>query len=219
MAVEMDTEDLMEVQVAPTPVEAKVLVGERLTFNLDQIDKVHADAVVCPQNGTFSGDGSVEKGLLRDAYGNEPFNEAEKLAEDTIHEMNKTGERKSKLPMGFARYAEVPKNNQGVKEIVSVNFESVDEGGPEAAIAAGVTSALREASLYPEKGIKSVAIPLPGGLPIQDSVKAVYAGMQDHFESTPGSTIERVVLVVNGDDNESNRQQLQSILSSVTSSN
>lgn len=210
----IDTAEQVETEI--TAPEEKVLVGEKITFQLGRIDEVHADAVVCPQDSRFAGEGSQEKQLLMSKYGIETFEEASKISNEYLDDLNRSGQRRQNLPMGFARSTNVGENERGVKEIVHVNFNSQGEGTPDETIKTGVANALREASLYPKKGIESVAIPLPGGVGMAEAIKAVCQGVENHFTYTPHSTLKKIVLVVNGDNNEQNRQELGSMISSVT---
>ncbi|OGM24349.1 hypothetical protein A2715_02440 [Candidatus Woesebacteria bacterium RIFCSPHIGHO2_01_FULL_39_32] len=208
-------EDLLTEEQKVTTFKEMPTIRDRFDFTFGRIDEVLADALVCPQDSSFSGK-SLEAELLQNKYGSNPFTEARERYREYIDGLQRIGEKGVKnLPIGFARATQVGGNDLGIRKIVHVNVDS-GVGQTTEVLREAVSHSLREASLDPE--VRTVAVPFIGEITpesLRKYIPAIARGVRQHFELTPDSGVEKVLLVVNADDNEVNRTQIEEILSSV----
>lgn len=208
-------EDLLTEEQKVTTFKEMPTIRDRFDFTFGRIDEVPADAIVCPQDSSFSGKATLESQLLVNKFGELPFKEAQALAQERIEGLRRLGYRDRSLPSGFARSTEVTENDLGVREIVHVNVDS-EVGQTAEVIREAVSHSLREASLDPE--VRIVAVPFIGEITsesLRENIPAIAKGVQEHFGLTPDSGIENVLLVINAENNEKNRSEVANILASI----
>ncbi len=188
---------------------------DKVSISFGRIDEVTADALVCPYDGSFFST-SLEGELLIIKFGDDPFRkakEAESHFKGSLREIGLKGE--VHIPPGYSVATGVGLEGSSVKKIIHTNISNTGESKSQDPVRLAVGNSLEVAESTAE--VKTVAVPLFGEITpetFRPRLLSIIGGIKDYFKDRPDSKIEKVILVVNADDNEKNRNKIESILSS-----